>query len=131
MNKFVLLLVALFLITIPLASAAPTIENVSVQPSSLWLGEYTTISLKCFDNNYTIEQVYADIIGPSITLPTMYFTKSNENYTLSIDEEYLDRTGDFDVTISCENNESNISTDSASFTVSELTGYINGINRRE
>ncbi len=128
MKKFIFLSVILFLITIPLASAMPTIENFSVQPPSLWLGEGAFISLNCLDENYTIEQVYADIIGPSITLPTMYFTKSGENYSLSVDKEYLDRTGNFDVTISCENNNSEISYTSTNFTISELTGYINKIS---
>ncbi|NIO44785.1 MAG: hypothetical protein GTN36_04505, partial [Candidatus Aenigmarchaeota archaeon] len=128
MKKSIFLAIILFLITIPLALATPTIESVSVQPSSLWIGEDAFISLNCFDGNYTVEQVYADITGPSITLPTMYFTKSGDNYSLSIDEEYLDRTGNFDVTISCENNINEITYTSVNFTVSELTGHINEIN---
>jgi len=127
MNKFIFLSVILFLIIIPLASATPIIQNVSVQPPYLWLGEDVIISLNCFDNN-TIEKVYASIVGPDITLPTMYFTGSDGNYTLFIDKEYLDRTGKFDATISCENNISNITYTSTNFTVSRLTGYINQIN---
>ena len=128
MKKFLFFSVFLYLISIPLISATPVIQNVSVQPSSLWLGESATISLNCFDNNHTIKQVYANIVGPDVTLPTLYFSGSNGNYTLLINKEYLDRTGQFDATISCENNNSEITYTSTSFTVSKLTGYINNID---
>lgn len=129
MNRKILLSLMLFLIAIGIVSATPVIENVTVSPSNdLWLGEDATLSLSCSDNeNKTIEEVYADIIGPAVTIPTLYFTKSGPNYTLLVNKYYLDRTGQFDATISCMNNESTVSTTVESFTVSELTGYISVI----
>jgi len=128
MKKCLIFSVFLYLIIISLASATPTIQNVTVTPQSPWLGEDAVISLDCFDSNKTIEQVYADIVGPDISLPTMQFTKSGGNYTLSVDKEYLDRIGQYDATISCKNNISEITYTSTNFTVSKLTGYINNIN---
>ncbi|MFH1473653.1 MAG: carboxypeptidase-like regulatory domain-containing protein [Candidatus Aenigmatarchaeota archaeon] len=130
MSKAMLLPLVLFLIAIPLVSAAPVIENTTVAPSDdLWLGEDATISLNCFESeNKTIEEVYADITGPDITIPRKSFTKSGSKYTLSVSKEYLDRTGQFDATITCRNNESVFNTTVKSFTVSELTGYINAIS---
>lgn len=128
-NKILLSIIAFFLVSINIATAAPIIQNVSIDSSYLWLGEETTISLGCFDNaNNTIDYVYADITGPGIILPRMFFVPSGGGYVLLVDEIYLDRTGTFYVTLYCENNNSEITSDSASFVVSELTGYINIID---
>jgi hypothetical protein len=130
MKKPILLSLVLFLALVTLVSATPVIESVTISPSDdLWLGESAIISLNCSDNeNKTIEEVYADIIGPDITLPTLYFEPDFVKYTLLINKEYLDRTGQFDATITCENNESATSATAKSFFVSELTGYINAVN---
>ena len=48
MNKLIFLSLVLFLVIIPLVSATPVIENVTITPSDeLWLGEDATISLNC------------------------------------------------------------------------------------
>jgi hypothetical protein len=134
MNKSIFLLLALFLVIIPLVSATPVIENVTVLPSSsLWLGEDATISLKCFDNdNKTIQEVYANIEGPGVNLtpngPEYFELVNNNIWTLLIESIDLDRTGQFDATITCKNNANITNTTVKSFNVSELTGYISGIN---
>jgi len=130
MNKIIFVSLILFLAALPLVSAVPVIENVSfMPPGDAWLGEDVSISLDCFDNgNNTIEEVYADITGPDIVLPRLYFSESGGDYKLFVDNEYLDRTGQFNATISCKNNVSTINTTMKSFTVSELTGYINAIS---
>ena len=127
MNKL-LIIALMFLVAIPLASATPVIQNVSVQPSSAWIGEDIDMSLSCIDNaNASINQVYANITGPDITLPTLYFTGFGD-YHLTVSKNYFDKTGQYDVTLFCKNNLSQTASNATSFTVSRLTGYINGIS---
>ena len=127
-NKLFLLMGIFFLLTVKIALATPVIQNVSVEPTNLWLGEAVSISLNCFDDkNNTINQVYVDIVGPGIVLPTMYFTLSEGKYVLEVGNIYLERTGQFDVTAHCENNNSEITDSTTGFTISQLTGYINNI----
>jgi len=130
MNRVIFFSMLLFLTAIPLVSAVPMIQNVNVQPPHLWLGEDAVISLNCLDNeNNTIGQVYANVVGPDVILPTLYPASSNENYyEIFVGKEHLDRTGQFDATIYCQNNLSNETSNLTSFTVSKLTGYISGIN---
>ncbi len=130
MNRVIFFSMLLFLTAIPLVSAVPMIQNVNVQPPYLWLGEDAVISLNCLDNeNNTIGQVYANVVGPDVILPTLYPTSYNENYyEIFVDKEHLDRVGQFDATIYCQNNLSNVTSYLTSFTVSELIGYISGIN---
>jgi hypothetical protein len=128
-NKIFFPMIGFLLLLVNMVMATPVIQNVSIDPSYLWLGEEATVSLDCFDNsNNTIDYVYADITGPGIILPRMFFVPSGGDYVLLVDEIYLDRTGIFDTTLYCENNNSEISSDSTGFTVSELTGYINIID---
>ena len=102
--KYIILFSLLILWIIPTANAYPVIENVSLQPASLWIGEGITITLNCYDNNGSeITQVYAETTGPSIILPIMNFAMINENYTLMIPNTYLDRTGLFTSNIFCMN----------------------------
>lgn len=112
------------------AFATPIIQDVSVQPSSVWLGEYSTISLNCFDDGGNdIVKVYANITGPNVIIPTLYFTKGGgDDYTLIVNKEYLDRTGNFDALLYCENSIGENNQTSTSITVSKLSGYINEIN---
>jgi hypothetical protein len=129
----------LFLITAQLVSATPVIENINILPSStLWLienknetTEDATITLNCYDTeNKTINKVYANITGPVILTPNepWNFNCVGNTCNLIIDSIYLDRIGQYNAEIFCENNESNIATNYTNFRVSELTGYINFIN---
>jgi hypothetical protein len=127
MNKAFFLSLLLFLIIVPLASATPVIQDISINPPYLWIGESTTISLNCFDNDSTINQVYANIVGPGITIPTIYFANNGGGYVASVDKEYIDRTGQFDVNIYCKNDNNEITSALTDFTVSRLDGYISGI----
>lgn len=129
MKKILLPAVFYFLVMVHSALAVPVFENVSIQPSSLWLGESTYISLNCSDSeNKLITQVYANIVRPDIILPTQYFNYYNGYWVKTIDKNYLYKTGNYNVEIFCINNISNSSSTSASFQVSKLTGYINQIN---
>lgn len=127
-KKFFLSLILFSLLSINAVLASPEIDNLFVDPFSLWFGEDVSITLDCFDNeNKSIESVYADIEGPGIILPKLYFSNSGGSYELVVSSVYLDRTGEFNVVVSCENNESEIITELVSFTISKLTGYIKSI----
>jgi hypothetical protein len=127
--KRLLLLAAFFMIAISsLALAMPAIENVSLHPSSLWLGEDLNLQLKCTDDsNNSITRVYANITSPPLTLPTLYFS-GFQDYSMTIDKIYFDRTGSYDVNIYCANDIAQTSSSYSSFTVSKLTGYVNAVN---
>jgi len=127
MNKSLMLAAFMFLISIPLVSATPVINSLSVQPVSSWIGENINISLSCSDSlNNSISQVYTNIVGPGIVLPTLYFT-GNGNYQLTVSKDYLDRTGQYNATVYCKNNISETTSQTTSFTVSRLSGYINDV----
>jgi hypothetical protein len=138
MNKIIFLSLILFLFMIRLISAMPVIENISISPSStLWLreGENATIddaviALNCYDEAKTINRVYTNITGPVNLTPNgpWNFSCTSSACNLLIDNIYLDRTGQYNLDIFCENNESAITTAYANFKVSELTGYINIID---
>jgi hypothetical protein len=129
MRKYFIVLLILILVQ-KTTSALPVIDNVSVNPQSLWLGESPIISLNCYDNeNKTITSVYANTSGPGIILPRLDFTGVNPftgNYNQF--KTYLDRVGNYDVIISCNNNESQSTHFSTSFTISKLTGLISFID---
>jgi hypothetical protein len=129
MKKYIIILLFLILAQ-RTASALPVIDNVSTSPQSLWLGESPIISLNCFDNeNKTITSVYSNTSGPGIILPRLDFTGVNPftgNYNQF--KTYLDRVGNYNVIISCNNNESQSTPFSTSFTISKLTGLISFID---
>lgn len=127
MNRILLIACISLILTVSLASAAPIIQDVNLQPPYLWLGEEMAISMGCTDDaNNTITQTYADITGPSLILPTLYFS-GYQNYALTVDRNYFDRTGAYSANIYCTNDLSETSVHYASFTVSKLTGYVSAI----
>ena len=119
--KRILLLISLLFLAEALAS--PTIENFSITPNNLWIGDAPAISLGCFDENHTINSVYSKIVGPYIIFPTLNFAPSGGIYILESSriKPYLDRTGKFTVTVYCVNDANETSTNSGTFTISELT----------
>ena len=69
-SKLFLSSLIFLLMSMQIVLATPIIQNVTVDPSSLWLGESTTISLACSESvNNTITYVYADIVGHKSQLP--------------------------------------------------------------
>jgi hypothetical protein len=128
MKKYFIIL--LLIVIQKIAFATPVIENVSVNPQSLWIGESPIISLNCYDNeNKTITNVYANTLGPRIILPSLNFTGNYGSFTGDYEpiKTYLDRTGSYNATIICNNNDGNSTNSSTTFTVSKLTGYISSI----
>lgn len=106
-----------------LVFAIPIIENVSI-PSYVWLGEDINIQLNCYDGNYSINSVYANTVGPNITLPILYFTNISNMYNLKIDKLYLDRIGPFNILISCTNTNNETTNVSSVISVYKLEGKI-------
>lgn len=126
MNKILFISALMFLFIVSAVFATPIIGNITITPSdNLWLGESATINLNCEDSS--IEDVYTNIVGPSISLPTMHFTNIGGNYTLTVSKDYLDRIGQFDATIYCRNSINETSSTVKSFFVSNLTSSINAI----
>ncbi|MEM5778332.1 MAG: hypothetical protein QXK49_01755 [Candidatus Aenigmatarchaeota archaeon] len=124
MKKYLILFLTLIFVQ-KIAFAYPIIQNVLVNPQDLWLGESPTITLSCYDNeSKAISKVYANIVGPGIILPTLEFTG---NYNLTVNKAYLDRIGNYNVTIFCNNSDNESAVALTSFTVSKLTGYISSI----
>ncbi len=131
MNKIIFIL--LFLITLPLASAMPMIQNVYIQPSSnLWLGENANMFLNCYDDQNKTIQAYANITGPNGLDLTpngpFSFNCVGNSCSYLIDSIYLDRTGPYNANIACTNEDGEINYTSTSFTVSKLTGFVNPIS---
>jgi len=129
MKKILLLLIVL-LISFSISKAIPVISNLSVNPSSLWLGESATISLKCVDDNEnnTIQRVYLNVSGPDVFISDWDMDILENNvYSLTIDNSYLYKTGDYLVNVYCKNNITEITPDKKSFKISQLTNEINQI----
>ncbi len=123
--KIILLFFAFISLACP-AFAGPVIENLTVNPDEIWLGEAASIFMSCSIENATIDNVYAKIVGPNIIIPKIGFSGAGPLYSLAVDKSYLDRTGQFNVTVFCESGNQTVNK-SSSFTISELTGYINVI----
>jgi hypothetical protein len=126
---FLIFLGIFIFLLLPSTFALPVIDNVTLNPSNIWLGENISIYLNCSDNeNYTITRVYGNITGPnSYIIPATEFIKINDIYYWNINTLYLDRTGKFDVSIYCSNDNNQTSFYSTNFNISRLTGYINKI----
>jgi hypothetical protein len=130
MKKYFIIL--LILIAIPkITLAMPIIENVSVNPQSLWIGESPIISLNCYDNeSKAITNVYSNTVGPGIILPRLDFTGGYDSFTgdYSLFKSYLDRAGNYSVMLFCNNSDDQSANASTNFTISKLTSYISSIN---
>lgn len=118
-SLFVLMLI---LLATP-ALAIPSITNLQVRYPEVWLGESNNVYLTCTDS-VTIDKVYANITGPDVILPIIYFSNVSGSYNLTIDSSYLDRVGQFNVSIVCNNTNGEYASANTQMDVSELTGYI-------
>ena len=118
-----LILFAIIIFMAAPALAVPSITNLQLRYPEVWLGEGDNIYLTCTDS-VQIDKVYADIIGPGVILPRLYFSNVSGSYNVTIDSSYLDRIGQFNATIVCNNTNSESVSTAAQITVSQLTGYI-------
>jgi hypothetical protein len=126
MKKIMLFLLTLVLIQ-TVAYAMPVINIVSINPQQLWIGESTVVTANCYDNeNKTITSVYSETSGPGIILPRLDFSGSGGLYIgdYSQFKSYLNRVGDYYVTVFCNNSEDQSASASTSFTISKLTNQI-------
>ncbi len=117
------LLVLFILLLCAPVLAVPTISNCQVRHQELWIGESNNIYLTCSDS-VAIDSVYANITGPNVTLPTLYFENISTSYNLTIDSSYFDRIGVFNATVACNNTNGETATTETQIDVSKLTGYI-------
>ncbi len=130
MRKLLLSLTFLVILA-SISEAKPVISNLTVDPTSLWLGESATISLNCIDDNEnnTIIKTYLNISGPDIFISDwdMEVIQGNK-YSLTIDNSYLYKTGDYEVNVYCENVAGDTETDKVTFRISNLINEINEIS---
>ena len=127
----IILLALISILTLSLfysAEALPTISNVTIEPNNPWINKDVSVSCVCSDENYSINDVYVNIIGPNITISNLHLTEQNGIYSYTIDHSYLYRTGQYYVNFFCVNNVSEKTTESGMFTVSNLTSSISSIN---
>lgn len=115
-----LLLLSMLIIFSSTVNALPSLD-VSLAPTELWLGDSLGIEATCTDS--MVNNVYADIEGPGISIPSLdYLTVNNNTYTFTIPGSYFDRTGTYTAVVFCEGN--GTVNASESFAVSELTGEL-------
>jgi len=125
-----LFIIILFILSFYSVKAIPTISNITIQPSEPWLGENVFTSFACYDQNYSIKQVYANVIGPNRTFIILNdsFTEINNTYSHTIDHSNLPNAGTYNITLYCENLNDENKTDSKTFTVDELNSSIENIS---
>jgi len=125
-----LFIIILFILSFYSVKAIPTISNITIQPSKPWLGEDVFTSFVCYDQNYSIKQVYANVIGPNRTFMILNdsFTEINNTYSHTIDHSNLSNAGTYNITLYCENVNDENKTDSKTFTVYEITSSIENIS---
>ncbi|MCK4968661.1 MAG: hypothetical protein KAS12_06400, partial [Candidatus Aenigmarchaeota archaeon] len=120
--------VVIFLFFGSFVSAYPTINDVSLQSESIWLGETQTIFLNCTDNNSTnstISDVFADITTTTASFPNNEFEMDVGGlFYLAIqttDSSNFNKIGLFDIEIFCENTIGEIVNATTTFRVSNLS----------
>lgn len=121
--KRILLIIALGLVFIPSAQAAPSIGNILIEPSVPWTGNPVTITVTCTDTE-TIENVTVDISSSTIILPQLLFTFIDPDYALSVDGFYLAANDTYTAVIVCTNSLGENATVETQFVVSQLNGVI-------
>lgn len=107
--------------------ALPELFDLSATPEQAWTGENILLSVKCTDNESTIEQVYAYIEGPGISWTSPGFSEyENSTFMLSVSDFY-GKTGVFSAAVYCTsvNGTSNMNT---TFSVSEFSGEISSVS---
>lgn len=122
-----LFLFILVLALIPLIEAKPTISNIAVLPSSdLWLGDMTTFSFDCNEENHTIQKIKTTIESP-IKATTNYKNQTGNTFFFDF---LAPQTGQYNVSFYCEsNNQTENSTyDFTLFNVYDLSASIDGVS---
>jgi len=128
--RIILLLLISMMVLSPFSSveAIPTISNIKIEPTNPWLNQDVSVSCVCNDEDYNINNVYINVIGPNITISNLHLTEQDGTYSYIIGHSYLYRTGQYNVNFYCVNNVSENATGSGMFTVSNLVSTINDIN---
>jgi len=131
MKKINLLpLLIFFSLFCSIVSAYPIISDIDIDPSDPWVNEDVIIDWKCYDNetvNITNVGIRLDTPSTSTELEytTLGFNGIEGNYSVVLDSEYTGEKGEFNVTFSCENNNTDVDITWRVFNVSELTGSFN------
>ena len=104
MKLKIILLILLFLINLIYPTMAlPVIENFTITPQSLWLGETTNVSFYCYNETNTTMTTYGKLEGPNMST-TIEFSNTGNHFTKEIQYSYLKRIGNYLLTIFCSEN---------------------------
>jgi sporulation protein YlmC with PRC-barrel domain len=126
-----ILFIIILLVFIAKVSSYPLIEDFTIEPDELWVGDTPKISLKCQDNSHEITSVYSYIRGPYMIFPKLDLTKIDQEYILwpQTIKLYIDSEtkGQFIVDVYCVNDINQTNTTSGVFTLSNIYMDLNSI----
>ena len=124
-----ILIFSILLLILPTVKAVPLISEFTITPSTAWLGEDISLSLRCYDDQgFEITDVYALVNGPDMTFQKDLIYDHDDIYSATIDNSYIDRSGEFTVAFYCKNNNTDVNTTLGAFSVSELTAFISSVS---
>ncbi len=107
--------------------ALPELSGLLATPNQVWVGENVILSVICTDNESAIQQVYADIIGPGIIIPSLDFSEyENSTFMLSVSDFY-GKIGEFSAAVYCTS-ENGTANQNTTFSVSEFSGEISSVS---
>jgi len=109
--------------------ASPSINSFLLNPSStIWVGENLLLEVNCTDDNFSIQNVTAQITGQDgYTIPTKTLDFQNGLFVTDIDALYLSRPNTFSVNFVCWNSNSEYTDQTTTFTVSNFTTSVTSI----
>ncbi|MFH1228920.1 MAG: hypothetical protein V1678_00660 [Candidatus Aenigmatarchaeota archaeon] len=128
MRKYIIVLLALVMIQ-SLSYATPIIDNISVNPKSIWIGSSPTVTFNCYDDGNKSVTAYANTIGPNIFMPLTPDINRLQNGTFignygTLETSYLDKVWEYEIELLCNNSGGITTSNSTTFSISKLTGYI-------
>ncbi|MBI4020207.1 MAG: hypothetical protein HY367_02660 [Candidatus Aenigmarchaeota archaeon] len=124
--KMLYLALLVLALSTPPAAAFPVISGASADPPNPWLGQGTRIAANCTDDaSLQIARVYAIINGPGIiTQPGDMMVFVGQEHVADIDSSLIDRPGQYEADIFCENSAGEQDSMALPFSVSVLTSRI-------
>ncbi|MBI4176025.1 MAG: hypothetical protein HY518_02390 [Candidatus Aenigmarchaeota archaeon] len=112
----------------PAVAAMPALDRPLVTPPNPWLGEGMRITANCTDDlGQPISRIYAIINGPNIITQPLDLANLGQEYAVDVDSSFIDRPGQYEASVFCQNSLQEQDNMLTPFTVSTLTNRISGI----